>query len=472
MRRHVLLILACVLSSWSVAFAQQSTVSGTIAYRERIALPASATIEITIEDVSRADVSAVVVARERMTASRQVPMPFEVPYDTGLIDPSHRYAVRVRISDGDRLMFTTTETALVITQGHPSRVSLLLRAVGGASAAPPPRATAPPPLPPLPPAPEIRNLPATFAGTLPCADCPGIRYQLSLLPDDTFVLRMTYTGRAPSTTRDEVGSWVLSSDRRALAIKSADGPPEYFAIRDAGTLRKLDMNGQPMAAGRPYDLHRMPALAPVEFKGPVRGAYRAGPSGATFTPCATGRPWPVGQSATDAAVEAAYRTAGRRADEPLLLDVQGHLRPRAGADSTFVIDVLGTVAANVACDVRFGAPPLEGTSWRLVWLNGAAFPAPASPRNQPTLTFRGDTPTFAANGGCNRLAGRYDARGDTLTMSAAGTMMACPGADATETAFKSALAGTRAYRILGDMLELYGDRRQLLARFEAQKPQG
>jgi hypothetical protein len=44
--------------------------------------------------------------------------------------------------------------------------------------------------------------------------------------------------------------------------------------------------------------------------------------------------------------------------------------------------------------------------------------------------------------------------------------MACPGADATETAFKAALSATRAYRILGRTLELYGDKRQLLARFE------
>jgi len=53
-----------------------------------------------------------------------------------------------------------------------------------------------------------------------------------------------------------------------------------------------------------------------------------------------------------------------------------------------------------------------------------------------------------------------------MTLSAAGTMMACPGSDATETTFKTVLAGTRSYRILGRTLELYGDKRQLLARFE------
>jgi copper homeostasis protein (lipoprotein) len=347
---------------------------------------------------------------------------------------------------------------------------VLLRSAGTQVSAPQPRPAARPaparPLPPLPPAAELRNLPATFAGTLPCADCAGIRYHVNLMSDDTFVLRMTYIGKDPATARDAVGSWALSSDRRALALESADAPAEYFAIRDAGTLRKLDTNGQPIVSGHPYELHRMSTYEPLEFKGRLRGAYRAGPSGRTFTPCASGQAWPVADSMIDSALETAYRTAGRKADEPLLLNVEGHLQAGAGAGQRFVIDVLNGVVANAACDVRFSAAPLDGTTWKLTWLNGAAFAAPASPRNQPTLTFRGDTPTFSGSGGCNRLAGQYEVRGDAMTLSAAGTMMACPGADATETAFKAALSATRAYRILGRTLELYGDKRQLLARFE------
>ena len=30
---------------------------------------------------------------------------------------------------------------------------------------------------------KISGLPATFVGIIPCADCPGIRYQVNLLPD-------------------------------------------------------------------------------------------------------------------------------------------------------------------------------------------------------------------------------------------------------------------------------------------------
>ena len=32
----------------------------------------------------------------------------------------------------------------------------------------------------------LSGLPATFKGTLPCADCAGIDYQLNLNPDHTF----------------------------------------------------------------------------------------------------------------------------------------------------------------------------------------------------------------------------------------------------------------------------------------------
>ena len=50
--------------------------------------------------------------------------------------------------------------------------------------------------------------------------------------------------------------------------------------------------------------------------------------------------------------------------------------------------------------------------------------------------------------------------------NASGTMMVCTGLSPTETSFKSALGETRRYRILGNVLELYDDQRQLLARFE------
>jgi copper homeostasis protein (lipoprotein) len=465
--RGLVVSVVGVVVACGLVLAQQSTVSGTLTYRERIALPSSATVEVTIEDVSRADVPAVVVLRERMAAGRQVPIPFEVAYDTNRIEPTHRYVLRARISDGDRVLFTSPEPVLVITQGHPSRVAIVLRAAQGASAPRPPAGAGAVVRPPaaLPPAVELRNLPATFAGTIPCADCPGIRYQLNLMPDDTFMLRMTYTGKAPETTRDEVGSWVLSSDRRALAIKGDQGPARFFAIRDGGTLRMLDGASQPIASTLPHDLHRSAAFEPLAFKGTVRGVYRASAAGRTFTPCVSGRTWTVAAGDADARLAAAYGTAGRKPGDALLLDAGGHLQ--SPGSNTFVIDDPGVARAGVRCEARFASAPLEGPVWKLSWIGGATFAAPSSPRNHPTLTFRADTPTFSGNGGCNRLTGRYEVHGDEMQLAAAGTLMACIGSDATEAAFKAALAATRTYRVLGRSLELYGDQRQLLARFDA-----
>jgi len=54
-------------------------------------------------------------------------------------------------------------------------------------------------------APGGLRLPATFNGTLPCADCVGIRYHLDLWSDGVFHLRQSYLGT--SVVADNRGRW-------------------------------------------------------------------------------------------------------------------------------------------------------------------------------------------------------------------------------------------------------------------------
>jgi putative lipoprotein len=110
---------------------------------------------------------------------------------------------------------------------------------------------------------------------------------------------------------------------------------------------------------------------------------------------------------------------------------------------------------------------LENTEWTLVWLAGQNVTPQPNPRSVPGLTFRGDSTSFSGSSGCNRLAGQYDLRGELLSMRAAGTLMACPGAGDQERTFNQALASTRLYRVLGHTLELFDTQRRLLARFAA-----
>ena len=101
----------------SAVAAQNARITGTVTYRERMAMPPSAMVEVTLEDVSRADVAATVLARTRIERPGQVPVKFTLEYDPTLIAASRRYAVRAKIIDGPVVLFTSTDTTLVLTQG-------------------------------------------------------------------------------------------------------------------------------------------------------------------------------------------------------------------------------------------------------------------------------------------------------------------------------------------------------------------
>jgi uncharacterized lipoprotein YbaY len=112
---------------------RQSTLTGTVTYRERIALPPDAIVEVRLEDVSRADAPAIVVAEQTITSPGQVPIAFSLSYDPSAIEERFTYAVRARITDASgRLLFITTTMNRVLTRGAPTDgVELVLQRVGG-----------------------------------------------------------------------------------------------------------------------------------------------------------------------------------------------------------------------------------------------------------------------------------------------------------------------------------------------------
>ena len=51
-----------------------------------------------------------------MEPAGQVPIAFQVHYDDGAVQSSHRYAVRATIRVAGGLLYTTTQTLTVLTQ--------------------------------------------------------------------------------------------------------------------------------------------------------------------------------------------------------------------------------------------------------------------------------------------------------------------------------------------------------------------
>ncbi len=106
------------------ALAQQPlTISGSAAYRERMALPANAIFVVTLEDASHTDAKAVIINQFQKESPGSPPFEFKITYDPEKIIESHTYVVRAKVTVDDRLLFTSTEREQVLTQGHGSEIS-------------------------------------------------------------------------------------------------------------------------------------------------------------------------------------------------------------------------------------------------------------------------------------------------------------------------------------------------------------
>jgi uncharacterized lipoprotein YbaY len=125
-----MIVKGCDLDKPLNSAAIPGTVSGTVSYMARMALPPAAIIEVKLLDVSRADAPATVIAEERITlGERQVPVPFELKFDPVQIDPQHAYSVSARILVDGQLRFISDKGYPVLTRGNPAYAELLLKLV-------------------------------------------------------------------------------------------------------------------------------------------------------------------------------------------------------------------------------------------------------------------------------------------------------------------------------------------------------
>jgi len=124
----LLAVVACARPQIVTPGPGEATLRGTVTYRERLALPVDAVLEVWVTDQSPSiTVMSVVGETASLTDGRQVPLPFVLLYESRRIDPSHPYAVHAVIRhDGEILYATDIGGVPVITQGNPSEVMLVV----------------------------------------------------------------------------------------------------------------------------------------------------------------------------------------------------------------------------------------------------------------------------------------------------------------------------------------------------------
>lgn len=104
--------------------AAKAQVTGSVLYRERIMLPPTATVTVTLADTSLMDAPAKVIDTQVITGGSP-PYKFALSYDPAKIVPNHTYSVSARIEVDGKLRFITDTHTPVITRGAPTHVEMI-----------------------------------------------------------------------------------------------------------------------------------------------------------------------------------------------------------------------------------------------------------------------------------------------------------------------------------------------------------
>ncbi len=113
-------------------------VTGTVSYRQRIALPPDAVVLVHLQDVFLPDAPSPFIAEYKTTlGDRRGPIPFTLKFDPAKINSKHPYVVEASILVHDQLRFTNDTAYFVLTQGHPAKVDMILVAVDAPAATKP-----------------------------------------------------------------------------------------------------------------------------------------------------------------------------------------------------------------------------------------------------------------------------------------------------------------------------------------------
>ena len=118
------------MSSGEDGAADVAQVTGTLMYRERIALPPGAVATVQLGDTSLADMFSIAIAYQEIENPGSPPIPFALDYDPSRIDERKQYGVRATIRYDDQLLFTSDTHYPVLTRGAGNTADIMLISVG------------------------------------------------------------------------------------------------------------------------------------------------------------------------------------------------------------------------------------------------------------------------------------------------------------------------------------------------------
>jgi len=299
--------------------AAADTLHGVARFAGPVDAPSGSVLEVVLEDLSSADASARRVGRTVVTSPGRSPFPFAVEYDPDTLEAGAIHALRATVRRYGEVLFVTDGITRVSFDDGVAPVELVLEAAGRKASG---EAGA-----------LGLRLPATFRGTLPCADCAGIRHHLDLWPDRRYHMRREWLGEDAPLRSDEIGRWYADPARGAIVLYGASEMPRFWQVKGPERLRAMDMAGEPIVSELDYALTTDGGLTPTELDGLfLLGMMTHSADTASFADCLTGARRPIAREGDYAALEKAYLAARKSPGAPLLVHVEAGLARRAAAE--------------------------------------------------------------------------------------------------------------------------------------------
>lgn len=314
------------------------------------------------------------------------------------------------------------------------------------------------------------ELPISYSGTLPCADCPGIDYRLNLFADNSYYLQLHYQDSGDNSTFYQLGQWQQHTGQ--LRLLSDEPQQTAFQIEKDGSIRLLDQEYGPINSLLNYQLQRDPEFQAVYPATQFHGMYRYKADSGTFIECLTRQHWYVAPEADNAALESLYLEYADEPNQSLLVEVNGFLEsrihPHTGEiEPTLIVTDANDIWPGETCGQLGHNESLLNTYWKLTRLNEEPIEVYDNQR-EPSLILASEENRLSGSDGCNRIMGSFQLREDKLKFSRiASTMMACPQGMETAQAVHFMLEKVRYWQIEGQHLELADVDGNVMARFEA-----
>jgi heat shock protein HslJ/uncharacterized lipoprotein NlpE involved in copper resistance len=333
--------------------------------------------------------------------------------------------------------------------------------------------------------PALENYVAgSWQGQLPCADCEGIYYKLTLHKDKTYEESSEYKGKSDKPYIEK-GLWNLAADS-TVQLSRSNGQTQ---LRISGnTLTLLDQQGKPFKSTEVAS-YRLKRAGETTSSNAVWEAKRK--QGIDFIGTGNGKSWSL-------EVDSDKMIRFQAPKENLLLSAStptmqklpdgkgivyraktdgGTLAVRilnqpctdkaTGTPSTYTVEVTANAQDYMGCGEFLQDSRING-NWALEQLEGKPIKASDFPKGLPTMEIQLTNKKVAGNSGCNNFSGGLEVQGDKLTLgNLAGTRMACQGpAMAFETNYLKLLSNnTYSYTIEDDRL-LIRDKEQTVLEYK------